>query len=134
VQFNPSMALKVHNMQLKGVGHDSITLTLDTCFHVIPSLPEEAARSIDDLISYYALSLSYTIKHIVNNRQNGLERVRVYLMNPRLATTRKSGDWTGFVQMDLLCVCLPNTQTGQAVTQATKYLRYFKASTASLTV
>ncbi len=30
MQFNPSMALKVNNMQLTDVGHASITLTLDT--------------------------------------------------------------------------------------------------------
>lgn len=51
MQFNLSMALKVNNMELKGVGHASITLTLDTYSHVIPSLQEEVARRMDDLMS-----------------------------------------------------------------------------------
>lgn len=33
------------------LGHASITLTLDTYSHVIPSLQEEVARKMDDLIS-----------------------------------------------------------------------------------
>ena len=33
------------------LGHSSITLTMDTYSHVIPSLQEEAARRLDDLMS-----------------------------------------------------------------------------------
>ena len=47
----------------------SITLTLDTYAHVIPSLQEEVARKMDDLMSWYTLSIPYTIKHTANNRQ-----------------------------------------------------------------
>jgi integrase len=39
------------------LGHASITLTLDTYSHVIPSLQEEVARKMDDLIGQVQLTV-----------------------------------------------------------------------------